>query len=253
MFTSRQLIRSIALKELRKKTGYSYVNCRKAINEFGLNNLNEAVKWLKEMAAKEGWEKAAKLSGRPTKQGVVSVLVENNKAAIVEVNCETDFVSRNENFKQLVSLKCIYCSAASDRAFSYMDSLRTSENCKSIKELIIEAISKLGENISISKAQVLIAQPNVQLFSYAHPREGTEAVFMGKYVSVVGLKRTPNITFPTETLGEQLCQHIIGMRQAFMLNPSQTVHEYVTNHGASIVDFYRFEMNENDNGEVTDS
>lgn len=49
-----------ALKELRKKTGYSYVNCRKALNEFGLDNLDEAIRWLKRKAMEEGWEKAAK-------------------------------------------------------------------------------------------------------------------------------------------------------------------------------------------------
>lgn len=49
-----------ALKELRKKTGYSYVNCRKALNNFGPDNLDEAIKWLKKQAIEEGWEKAAK-------------------------------------------------------------------------------------------------------------------------------------------------------------------------------------------------
>ncbi|OZC07965.1 UBA/TS-N domain protein [Onchocerca flexuosa] len=49
-----------ALKELRKKTGYSYVNCRKALNKFGPDDLDEAVEWLKKRAIEEGWEKAAK-------------------------------------------------------------------------------------------------------------------------------------------------------------------------------------------------
>ncbi|VDK78678.1 unnamed protein product [Onchocerca ochengi] len=327
MITSRQLIRLIvlkkcfnrlcsvtvvaptsnntkeALKELRKKTGYSYVNCRKALNKFGPDDLDEAIKWLKKRAIEEGWEKAAKLGDRPTRQGVVSVLVKNNKAAIVELNCETDFVSRNEHFKQLVEniVKAVLHAADHDQngtvsdgfklLNSNIDSLKTSENGNPVKHLITKAVGKLGENITLSRAQLILAPPDVQLFGYAHPKEGTNTVCMGRYVSVVGLKGSNKTNFPTEKLGQQLCQHIVGMRsltlgtplaakkttvvreeesledeinayydgevthidenetqllrQAFMLNPSQTVHEYVTGHGASIVDFYRTEMGEN--------
>ncbi|CAG9535667.1 unnamed protein product [Cercopithifilaria johnstoni] len=322
MIASRQLIRSIvlkesfsrlcsdtvvastpnitkeALKELRKKTGYSYVNCRKALNKFGTDNLNEAIIWLKKRAVEEGWEKAAKLSDRPTRQGIVSVITKGNRAAVVELNCETDFVSRSQDFKRLVEdvVKAVLLAADRDGTISdgfellnsNINSLKTSENGKLVKDLITEAIGKLGENISLSRAQLILAPPDIQLFGYAHPKEGTEAVCMGRYISVVGLKKLSKTNFPTEKLGHQLCQHIVGMRtltlgtplsekkitsineeipqedesnafydgeithidenetqllrQAFMLNPSQTVHEYVVGHGASIVDFYRVEL-----------
>uniref|UniRef100_A0A915PQ39 Elongation factor Ts, mitochondrial n=1 Tax=Setaria digitata TaxID=48799 RepID=A0A915PQ39_9BILA len=286
-----------ALKELRKKTGYSYVNCRKALNNFGPDNLNEAIKWLKQKATEEGWEKAAKLVDRPTKQGVVCVLVRGNKAAIAELNCETDFVARNEDFKRLVEdiAKAVLHAPIQNETMSdgfkllnsNDSSLKTIGSDKLVKDLIAEAVGKLGENITLSRAQLVIAQPDVQIFGYAHPKEGTEEVCMGKYISVVGLRRLNKTNFPTEKLGQQLCQHIIGMRslklgtpslsrkevakekseednceeefthidenetqllrQAFMLNPSQTVHQYITDHGASIVDFYRIELGENVN------
>nr|CDP98656.1 BMA-TSFM-1, isoform a [Brugia malayi] len=308
MIVSRQVIRSVvrksfnrlcsanvvalpsgstkeALKELRRKTGYSYVNCRKALNEFGPDNLDEAIKWLKKRAIEEGWEKAAKLGDRPTRQGIVSVMTKGNKAAIVELNCETDFVSRNEDFKRLVEDVTKAVLHAADR-----DGTSTHENGMLVKDLITEAIGRLGENITLSRAQLILAPPNVQLFGYAHPKEGTDRVYMGRYVSVVGLKGSNKTDFPTEKLGFQLCQHVVGMRsltlgtplpvkktsvkdevsqddeinafyngevthidenetqllrQSFMLNPSQTVHEYVTGHGASIVDFYRTELSSN--------
>ncbi|KAL3985850.1 Elongation factor TS family protein [Acanthocheilonema viteae] len=292
-----------ALKELREKTGYSYLNCRKALNEFGSDNLDEAIKWLKKKAIEEGWEKAAKLGNRPTRQGVVSVMTKGNKAAVVELNCETDFVSRSENFKRLVEdvVKAVLHAADRDGRISdgfelvnsSINSLKTSENGKLVKDLITEAIGKLGENITLSRAQLILAPSDIQLFGYAHPKEGTEAVCMGRYISVVGLKRLNKTNFPTEKLGQQLCQHIVGMRaltlgtplleketasvskevpqedesnafydgevthidenetqllrQAFMLNPSQTVHEYVAGHGASIVDFYRIELSKDVN------
>ncbi|VDN94189.1 unnamed protein product [Brugia pahangi] len=337
MIVSRQVIRSVvrksfnrlcsanivalpsgstkeALKELRRKTGYSYVNCRKALNEFGPDNLDEAIKWLKKRAIEEGWEKAAKLGDRPTRQGIVSVITKGNKAAIVELNCETDFVSRNEDFKRLVESIILYNFVVEDvtkavlhaadrdgtstHGFellnSNINSLKTSENGMLVKDLITEAIGRLGENIILSRAQLILAPPNVQLFGYAHPKEGTDRVYMGRYVSVVGLKGSNKTDFPTEKLGFQLCQHVVGMRsltlgtplpvkkisvkdevsqddeinafyngevthidenetqllrQSFMLNPSQTVHEYVTGHGASIVDFYRTELSSNVNEE----
>ncbi|VDK72404.1 unnamed protein product [Litomosoides sigmodontis] len=299
-----------ALKELRKKTGYSYVNCRKALNEFGPDNLDDAIKWLKKRAIEEGWEKAAKLSGRPTKQGVVSVITNFNKAAIVELNCETDFVSRSEDFKRLVEdvVKAVLHAADRDGTSAdgfellslNIDSLKTAENDKPVKDLITEAIGKLGENITLSRAQLILTPPDIQLFGYAHPKEGTETLCMGRYVAVVGLKRLNNTNFPTEKLGLQLCQHIVGMRtltmgtplqktpgttlpesktvpgneetsqgdesnafydgeitqidenetqllrQTFMLNPLQTVYEYVSGHGASIVDFYRVELSKSE-------
>uniref|UniRef100_A0A0K0D2V5 Elongation factor Ts, mitochondrial n=1 Tax=Angiostrongylus cantonensis TaxID=6313 RepID=A0A0K0D2V5_ANGCA len=91
--------------KLRKRTGYSFVNCRKAILQFGPGNLEEAVKWLNQKAQTEGWEKATKLSSRPTTQGLIAVKSTESVAAVTELNCETDFVARGDNFKDLVRYK----------------------------------------------------------------------------------------------------------------------------------------------------
>ncbi|KHN76507.1 Elongation factor Ts, mitochondrial [Toxocara canis] len=290
-----------ALKELRKRTGYSYVNCRKALLHFGPERLEEAEKWLRELAAKEGWAKAAKLSNRKTKNGLVSVMADGHTAAVVEVNCETDFVARGDDFKNLVeevtlsalaaSKEYAATSSASGDCFvvksKEYELLKSTRSGRTLKEMLTSVIGKLGENITISKMQLIIADPGVSLFGYAHPKEGTGHVGMGRFVSVVGLTRPRAGTFPIEKLGLQICQHIVGMRtetlgppvveerdnakteqeksehdegddavqttqidesetrllqQAFMLNPSQTVHEYVSGHGAKVIDFFRAEI-----------
>jgi elongation factor Ts len=152
-------------------------------------------------------------------------------------------------------------------------------------------VGKLGENITISRAQIYIAPSNIEVFARSHPREGTETVEMGRFVSIVGLERKPNVTqFPTDKLASQLCQHVIGMqpetlgspaqkqqktegnqkvsegekdelnefysgkttqmnedetqllRQSFMLNPSQSVYDYLQSHGAEVISFARLEL-----------
>nr|KAF6454142.1 Ts translation elongation factor, mitochondrial [Molossus molossus] len=89
------------LMKLRRKTGYSFVNCKKALETCG-GDLKQAESWLHEQARKEGWSKAAKLHGRKTKEGLIGLLQEGNTTVLVEVNCETDFVARNLKFQQLV-------------------------------------------------------------------------------------------------------------------------------------------------------
>uniref|UniRef100_W5MHX6 Elongation factor Ts, mitochondrial n=1 Tax=Lepisosteus oculatus TaxID=7918 RepID=W5MHX6_LEPOC len=89
------------LVKLRKVTGYSFVNCKKALEKFD-GDFAQAESWLHEQAQKEGWSKANKLQGRRTSQGLIGQLLGDRTAVMVEVNCETDFVARNETFQQLV-------------------------------------------------------------------------------------------------------------------------------------------------------
>ncbi|XGW01834.1 hypothetical protein V3C99_014152 [Haemonchus contortus] len=292
-----------ALMKLRKRTGYSYVNCRKALVKFGADNIAEAEKWLREQAKSEGWAKAAKLGGRATTQGLVAVKSTGSIAAIVELSCETDFVARGESFKNLLEqlIEAVLNHAQKNIPQTVPNKILSVNldfqsladvNGKPLSELIAMAVGKLGENITIRSMRALYAPPKSSLYSASHPKEGNSSVSMGKFASVVALKR-PNIEglFPTEKLAAQLCQHVIGMRsetlgeppeerkpeekkveveenrdelndfeqtqttnidedetallrQAFMLNPSQTVYEYVTGHQAEIVDFVRSELGE---------
>src|SRR5882757_7822399 len=86
------------VKELREKTGAGMMDCKKALGEAG-GDIEAAVDWLR----KKGLAAAAKKAGRVAAEGLVGVAVEGNRGALVEVNSETDFVSRNDTFQGLVS------------------------------------------------------------------------------------------------------------------------------------------------------
>lgn len=89
------------LAVLRKKTGYTFANCKKAL-ELHQNDVTQAEVWLKEQAQALGWSKATKLEGRQTTQGLIGVAVKKQDGVLIEVNCETDFVARNEEFQKMV-------------------------------------------------------------------------------------------------------------------------------------------------------
>ncbi|RCN30863.1 putative translation elongation factor Ts [Ancylostoma caninum] len=220
-----------ALMKLRKRTGYSYVNCRKALVQFGSENLAEAEKWLRERARSEGWAKAAKLSSRATTQGLVAVHSVDSVAVIVELNCETDFVARGDSFKSL--LETMTTSAmnyarknapqqGSEKIVSVnldLNSLADSDG-KPLSEVLAMTVGKLGENITVRSINALYAPSGTFLYSAAHPREGLPSVSMGKFVSVIALRRA-NVEglFPTEKLASQICQHVIGMRSESLGEP----------------------------------
>ncbi|CAJ0577079.1 unnamed protein product, partial [Mesorhabditis spiculigera] len=272
-----------SLAKLRKKTGYSYVNCRKALLQFG-SDLAEAEKWLRQNAEKEGWAKAAKLSSRQTTQGLVGVKAAGKTAAIVELSCETDFVARGDPFKDLLRTlvdatlqhaeKTVASSGSTLQKQNFDVETVKSDDGKTLKEIVAMAVGRLGENISMRRVEAYYAPEGSVLYGGSHPKEGTDEYPMGRFVSVVAIARAPSAQFPTERLANQLCQHIIGMRsetlgtpavqskdtkkeeattnidaeetqllrQAFMLNPSQTVYEYVTGHHAKVLDFARAEL-----------
>ena len=97
-----------SLGKLRKKTGYSLSICKKALEESG-QDMAKAELWLREQAQAQGWAKAQKLEGRNTQQGLLGVQVVGDKAALVELNCETDFVARNAKFHSLLQVVASTC------------------------------------------------------------------------------------------------------------------------------------------------
>ena len=92
------MISASLVKELREKTGAGMMDCKKALEACNAN-IDEAIDWLRE----KGISKAAKKADRIAAEGVASILIKGNKAAIVEVNSETDFVAKNEEFTSMVS------------------------------------------------------------------------------------------------------------------------------------------------------
>lgn len=124
------------VRDLREKTGAGMMDCKKALMEAG--NIDAAVVYLRE----KGLAAAAKKSGRVASEGLVAVVVEGQKAAIIEVNCETDFVAKTPEFLGLVY----------DLAIR---SLRTLDLISETQVLIHEKIATIGEKISIRRYEVL--------------------------------------------------------------------------------------------------
>ncbi|RCN30422.1 putative translation elongation factor Ts [Ancylostoma caninum] len=172
-----------------------------------------------------------RLSSRATTQGLVAVHSVDSVAVIVELNCETDFVARGDSFKSL--LETITTSAmnyarknapqqGSEKIVSVnldLNSLADSDG-KPLSEVLAMTVGKLGENITVRSINALYAPAGTFLYSAAHPREGLPSVSMGKFVSVIALRRA-NVEglFPTEKLASQICQHVIGMRSESLGEP----------------------------------
>ena len=139
------MITANMVKELREQTGAGMLDCKKALTETN-GNMEEAVTWLRE----KGISKAAKKQTRIAAEGLALAKVEGNKAVIVEVNSETDFVAKNDEFKELVSnlAKLIVAKRPAD-----VEALlaTTCDKCgKKVEDIIKEKVATIGEKITVS-------------------------------------------------------------------------------------------------------
>lgn len=136
------------IKKLRAQTGAGIADCRSALEE-AEGNIEKA----KEVLKKKGLDKAASKSGREVNAGVVHSYVHAGKiGSLVEVLCETDFVAKTEDFKNLaqeVAMQVASMNPETTEELLEQDYIR--DNTKKIKDLVTDAVSKLGENIQIGK------------------------------------------------------------------------------------------------------
>lgn len=157
-------ITAAMVKELRELTGAGMMDCKKALGETD-GNIEEAVEYLR----KNGQAKAEKKAGRVAAEGLCRVCVKDDKtAAVVEVNSETDFVAKNEEFQNFVSAvaqQAVNSDAADMDAF--MAEAWNVDTAKTVKDALIEKISVIGENISIRRFEKVIAE-NGCVVSYVH-------------------------------------------------------------------------------------
>ncbi|XP_075055430.1 elongation factor Ts, mitochondrial [Mixophyes fleayi] len=269
------------LVKLRKKTGYSFINCKKALEKFN-NDPKQAETWLNQQAQKEGWSKASKLQGRKTAEGLVGLLHEGNTAVMVEVNCESDFVARNVKFQQLVQQVAFstlrYSRRAEQNLSSYVKGILAGEEILQmkideslLKDTLALTIGKLGENMLLRRAAWVTVPSGMFIGSYVHgtlPADLPSLANMsfGKYGSLVvcNITDASNKSNISE-LGRRLGQHLVGMSpssvgsledesagetetrmlaQPFLLEPSLTVGQYLQPHGVQVLDFVRFECGE---------
>lgn len=157
-------ITAAMVKELREMTGAGMMDCKKALGETN-GNMDEAVEYLR----KNGQAKAEKKAGRIAAEGLCTVVVKDDKtAAVVEVNSETDFVAKNETFREFVeavAAQAVESDAADMDAF--MAEAWNADPGKTVQEALVEKVAVIGENLKIRRFEKVVAE-NGCVVSYIH-------------------------------------------------------------------------------------
>jgi len=186
------------VKELRDKTGAGMMDCKAALTETK-GDIEAAVDWLR----KKGLSKAAKKAGRVAAEGLVGVVAEGKSGALIEVNSETDFVARNEQFQEMVlNIASLAAEAAGDvtklLAQSYPGKTIT------VEEYVKEMVGTIGENMSVRRTEALAVSDGV-IGSYVH---GQVVPGLGKIGVLVALESTGKNTEELANLGRMIAMHI---------------------------------------------
>lgn len=189
-------ITAASVKELRERTGAGMMDCKKALAE-NQGEMEASVDWLRA----KGLAAAAKKAGRTAAEGLVGVAVSGNRGAVVEVNSETDFVAKNEQFQGFVrDVSTLALTTGSD-----IDALNNSAypSGGTVAEALTQNIATIGENQSLRRAAVLEVAEGV-VVSYVH---NAAAPNMGKIGVLVALESAGSADALT-ALGKQLAMHI---------------------------------------------
>ena len=142
------MIKIEQIKQLREETGVSISECKKALEQ-----ANGDIEKAKEVLRKWGKELAGKKSEREAGQGIVETYVHPNKkiGAMVELRCETDFVAKSKDFKELAHEICLQITAMNPEKDSLLSQDWIKDDSKTIKQLVEEYIAKIGENIVVKR------------------------------------------------------------------------------------------------------
>ena len=155
------MISAKQVSELRNLTGAGMMDCKKALSECN-GDLDAAVDWLRE----KGIAKSAKKASRIAAEGLANIYIEGNKAVILEVNSETDFVSKNEEFTNMIDI--IGKTILNSNAKTLEEALALSTNEGTINDLIIAKTSKIGEKLSLRRFELVEKNDNEVFGSYLH-------------------------------------------------------------------------------------
>ena len=184
------------VKKLREATGAGFKDCNLAIKESN-GDLDKAI----EILRVKGISKASKKMSRNAKEGVVVISGDVNKTSVIEVNCETDFVAKNDNFIDFVK----ELSEINNSCSSNLDTLNKSKmnNDKTVDENLISLIAKIGEKITIGRS-ITINNLNSQNFIYQHSIIKDNVSKLGVVVSLQADQKNQEFS----SFGKQLSMHI---------------------------------------------
>jgi len=187
------------VKDLREKTGAGMMDCKKALLETN-GDFESAVDWLRT----KGLAAAAKKAGRVAAEGLTAVCVKGTQGAAIEINSETDFVSRNEIFQNLVK-NVAELAVGLDNIDSLI--VAKSQSGKSVEEEIANNVATIGENLSLRRMQTLSVKDGV-IASYVH---NSSAENMGMISVLVALESSGDKAKLMET-GKQIAMHVAASR-----------------------------------------
>jgi elongation factor Ts len=189
-------ITAATVKELRERTGAGMMDCKKALAETN-GEMEAAIDWLRA----KGLSAAAKKAGRTAAEGLVGVVVEGNRGAVVEVNSETDFVAKNEIFQDFVAnVAKLALEQGTD-----IDRLAAAQypSGGTVQEKLTDNIAKIGENQSLRRAAILEVKQGA-VVSYVHNQV---APGLGKIGVLVALESAAPAQTLTE-IGKQIAMHV---------------------------------------------
>ena len=188
------MISASLVKELREKTGAGMLDCKKAL-EANDGNIDASIDWLRE----KGISKAAKKADRIAAEGTAAILTEGNNAVIVEVNSETDFVAKNEEFQNLV--KTILETIIKSDAKSLEEALELQTDEGTINDLIVSKTATIGEKLSLRRFKKVTKEDNETFGEYIH---------MGGKIAVL------TVTDSKEEVSKDVAMHAAAMRPQYV-------------------------------------
>lgn len=209
-------ITAALVKELREKSSAPMMECKKALSQPEVDgDISLAMDWLRV----KGIARAQSNAERVSTEGLVSLCANNNCITVLEINSETDFVSRNIEFQQFVSLVTLTINNGNIIGDVNIEELMNTEafesNGKTIRDLLGEIISKIRENIIIRRGTNVIQKDNDIISAYVHGKIGMENVpvniQMGKTISIVEMSCSNVNSFEiTKEMGKKIAMHVVA-------------------------------------------
>ncbi len=193
-------ISAAMVKDLREKTGAGMMDCKAALAETG-GDIEAAVDWLR----KKGLSKAAKKAGRVAAEGLIAVESSGHTAAIVEVNSETDFVARNDQF-QAFAREAAKIALMGDGTVQSLEAAHFPGSTTTVKDRLQELVATIGENMTLRRVTKLQVKQGV-IASYVH---NAAADGLGKIGVLVALESAGDV-MQLSTLGRQIAMHIAAL------------------------------------------
>ncbi|ABD87988.1 translation elongation factor Ts [Rhodopseudomonas palustris] len=188
-------ITAAMVKDLRETTGVGMMDCKQALTEND-GDMQAAIDWLR----KKGLSKAAKKAGRVAAEGLIGALTDKTKGVLVEVNSETDFVARNEQFQGLVKM----IAQVALKVGADLDKINAAPvGSSTVATAIADAIATIGENMTLRRAAVLEVGQGL-VASYVHNAVTDGAGKLGVIVALESAGKTDELA----ALGKQLSMHV---------------------------------------------